>query len=674
MKNVKLTTKLIGSFALVACIGLLVGFIGWRGVSDLSDRLKDVGQNHLPKVQNLLTMSKVFESIRVAQRTLLNPAIDAETRARQYKNIADANTSGDRSWEAYDRITRTGDEQELWKQLAPVVDAWKKESDAFVSMSHDLEKTDILNPMGLKAELERFRGDHYRLLSQVTDMILSGKVFEGGDDSRGCAFGKWAASLKTANPSINAAVKSMNAHHESFHDTVKQIKDLVKEGATDAALHLYRERMTQDVQGTFAGLEAIQKEIDGAVGIYEKMSEQAMVVAYKRQKEALDILNKLIQHNAEDTVTVVRDSDEMAEVIKWIALAGMGGGFAVALALGVLLSLSITRPLNRVIDGLGEGAIEVSAASSQMASTSQQLAEGASQQAAAIEETSSSLEEIFSMTRQNSDNANQANSLMSETIQIVQHAAAAMTELTHSMEEITTASEETSKIIKTIDGIAFQTNLLALNAAVEAARAGEAGAGFAVVADEVRNLAMMAAEAARNTTDLIEGSVKKIRFGSEIVERTNSAFDKLTGGAHKVAELVGEISEASREQTLGIEQVNKAVAEMDGLTQQNAARAEESASASEEMNAQAEQMKAFVESLMVIISGKDDETLSSRETLERRKVVSRAKSDFIPLSVAPQRLNGRGKGVKQGALQPFDHKEVRPEEVIPLDDEDFKDF
>ena len=210
-----------------------------------------------------------------------------------------------------------------------------------------------------------------------------------------------------------------------------------------------------------------------------------------------------------------------------------------AVAIGIFLTRSITKPVNRVIEGLSEGAEQVASASSQVSSASQSLAEGASEQAAGLEETSSSIEEMASMTKQNADNANQANTLMTETSQVVNEANHAMVELTGSMKEITTASEETAKIIKTIDEIAFQTNLLALNAAVEAARAGEAGAGFAVVADEVRNLAMRASDAAKNTANLIEGSVKKIKNGSDIVTKTNEAFAKVATGAKKVGELVG---------------------------------------------------------------------------------------------------------------------------------------
>ena len=280
-----------------------------------------------------------------------------------------------------------------------------------------------------------------------------------------------------------------------------------------------------------------------------------------------------------------------------------GAGTVLALALGIYLTLSITRPINRVVEGLNDASDQVAAASSQVSGSNQQLAEGASQQAASIEETSSSLEEMASMTKQNAENAGQANRMMKETQEAAILAGKSMERLTVSMTEISKASEETHKIIKTIDGIAFQTNLLALNAAVEAARAGEAGAGFAVVADEVRNLAMKSAEAARNTAELIEGTVKKVNDGAVLVEKTSKEFQAVALNITKTTDLVGEITAASVEQTLGIEQINKAVSEMDKVIQQNAASAEESAAASEEMNAQANQMKEFVNEMSELVHG-----------------------------------------------------------------------
>jgi methyl-accepting chemotaxis protein len=256
-----------------------------------------------------------------------------------------------------------------------------------------------------------------------------------------------------------------------------------------------------------------------------------------------------------------------------------------------------------IITGLSDGAAQVSSAAGQVARASQELAEGSSQQAASLEETSSSLEEMASMTKTNADNAAQADHLMKDAQGVVSRANAAMGELRQAMERITATSDQTAKIIKTIDEIAFQTNLLALNAAVEAARAGEAGAGFAVVAEEVRNLAMRAAEAAKSTAGLIEESIRNIKDGSDLVHTTDQAFGEVATSSAKVAELVGEIAAASSEQAQGIEQVNKATTEMDRVTQRNAANAEESASASEELSAQAQTMQGFVGDMARMVGG-----------------------------------------------------------------------
>ena len=300
-----------------------------------------------------------------------------------------------------------------------------------------------------------------------------------------------------------------------------------------------------------------------------------------------------------DVNTLTAESRSLVNIVLGVATLGLVLGCVIAWS----NIRSITKPLNRIIAALGEGSTQVSSAAGQVSSSSQSLAQGATEQAAGLEETSSSLEEMASMISQNSDNAQQANTLAAEARKAANTGAESMGRMNTAINEIQKSSEETSKIIKVIDEIAFQTNLLALNAAVEAARAGEAGKGFAVVAEEVRNLAMRSAEAAKNTSNMIEESVKNASNGVEIAAEVRKVLDEIVQGVGKTTDLVGEIAAASQEQSQGIGQVNTAVSQMDQVTQQNAANAEESASASEELSAQAEEMNRVVDELATMIGG-----------------------------------------------------------------------
>jgi len=288
-----------------------------------------------------------------------------------------------------------------------------------------------------------------------------------------------------------------------------------------------------------------------------------------------------------------------------VVLIAIGVASVVIIAISLLTARQTTRPLHQLISTVkeiskGDLSVEVHTNSkgevgdlgqavesmrllmaevvSQSVTAAKGLAESTSDQSASLEETSSSMEEMTSVIQQNAGNANEANKLMQHAETIIEKANGAMNQLIESMADIGRSSEETQKIVKTIDEIAFQTNLLALNASVEAARAGEAGAGFAVVADEVRNLALRATEAARNTSDLMTDVVTKVRNGEELVSITNDTFKEVTDSSMKVVNLIGEIAEGSQEQTHGIEQINVAVSHISNETQDNATKSDELAS------------------------------------------------------------------------------------------------
>jgi len=272
--------------------------------------------------------------------------------------------------------------------------------------------------------------------------------------------------------------------------------------------------------------------------------------------------------------------------------------------IAVLVVLAVVQKLNGVMRGIDSGAEGVGDGSIAIAASSVSLADTASAQASAIEESSASIMEMSSQTKKNAKNAEKANALMGSINNIVKKADGSMKKLTFSMDEISKASEDTFEIVKTIDEIAFQTNLLALNAAVEAARAGDAGSGFAVVAGEVRNLAIRSADAAKNTSEMIEEIVKKIQEVGGEVKKTNAEFKEVAQGSAEIGGLFGDIAAASAEQAEGVSQINQAVAELGDGVQQSAAVSEESASSAEEMKCQAREMKSIVNELVVLVEGK----------------------------------------------------------------------
>jgi methyl-accepting chemotaxis protein len=386
----------------------------------------------------------------------------------------------------------------------------------------------------------------------------------------------------------------------------------------------------------------------------------------RKTKEAFDLAKKELQPAYDQLIAAIdagvtfnkESGDEFAQAIQGSirrATTGIWMGQGLAFLVGAGIAVTIIRGTNKVLGALARSlsanAEQTASAAGQVSSSSQSLAEGASESAASLEETSSSLEEMSSMIQRNADSAQQCNVLMAEAKEVVDTMGKATTEMSHAIAQIKASSDETAKIVRSIDEIAFQTNILALNAAVEAARAGESGAGFAVVADEVRSLAQRCAEAARETAVKLEESVGNANRGVHVTGQVSASVQQTIINAGKVAQLVAEISSASHEQAQGITQINTAVGQMEKVTQSNAANAEEGAAASEELNAQAESMKEAVSELLRLVDGIERKTASPRlaGVSTRHPVVRRSAARAL---LKPARTGGNGDSLSHSAFKP----------------------
>jgi methyl-accepting chemotaxis protein len=411
--------------------------------------------------------------------------------------------------------------------------------------------------------------DHLAWVHGLEQAILTGTNFGGQTDPRRCNLGTWmdgeGAEAGRSDSRMARLIDELRAPHARLHESAAKINDLRSKGASAEALAVYSAETVPSLSEASRSISLLRKHFHD--------------VRLEQGGEAAADLSATIG------------------TTRMVVAAGGAAVLLCCIVVALYLSKGITSTLARLSGDLRLTSSEMAGAAAQVANSSQSLAQGASEQAASLEETSSAAEEIRAMAQHNTSSLSEVANVTVQADAVVTRTQSSLGQLQNAMELINSSSEKVAKIIRVIDEISFQTNILALNAAVEAARAGEAGLGFAVVADEVRGLAQRCAQAARDTSALIEESTTRAADGKATVAEVAEEVQAISTESAKIRRLVEQVSQASKDQLRGVEQVARTIAQMQQVTQSTAAGSEQGAAASEELSAQAQHLSAAVEEL-----------------------------------------------------------------------------
>ncbi len=523
-KDLRIGTKMISGFVLVAAIAAIIGIVGFVGMNQIMNGQKIIGNESMQAVENLGIINEATTNILSSERGLINRRMmDPDIRKTQYTNIEEALGRASEARDKYSTIPKSAKEEELWKKYGISWDEWIKVHDELIRLSNEKDK---ILASGVDEDDERIvkiDDDAYAVSLEAREKYLAGQEILD----------------ELVNEANAEAQKALADGQSTYNMVVLILVATIIAGVVIAiTLGIFISRM-------------ISKPVAELVEVAETIAKGDLNVDVK-----------------------VNSKDEVGR---------LAGSFKV-----------MAENINETMTNINSSSAQVSAGASQISSSSQLLAQGSTEQASSIEEITASMEEIAAQTRQNAANATKANELSLSTKQNAIRGNDKMKDMLKAMDEINQSSNNISKIIKVIDDIAFQTNILALNAAVEAARAGQYGKGFAVVAEEVRNLAARSADAAKETTVLIEGSINKVIVGTGMANETALALNQIVEGITEAATLVGDIASASNEQASGVAQVNQGISQVSQVVQTNSATSEESASASEELAGQAQILKELV--------------------------------------------------------------------------------
>ncbi len=350
MSNIKIGVKLVSGFILVALIVVIVGAIGWRGANNLSGHIDEVGGVNLPAVNNLRIIETEFEAVVQSLHALTNPALSMQERQAQYQEIEDSGQRYQDAWNRYENLPQTQEEEQLWQEFKALVQEWTQINEDFLERSRELEQLDILNTEEFLANLQRFRGDHYEFMENMRVYIDFGVEFESAEDPEACSFGQWLQSFETDNQKLMDIIEGAIQPHYNFHAEVDTIRELVEAGKQDEARMIVRDDMGRYADHIFLYLQDMIQIAEEANKHYAHMNSVLVSEATPMQQDSRELLGKIIELNEAQAYAAVETAESDATAAIAISQAGLVSGLILALALGLILTVAITRPLNRTVD------------------------------------------------------------------------------------------------------------------------------------------------------------------------------------------------------------------------------------------------------------------------------------------------------------------------------------
>lgn len=617
--NLKVGAKIVSGFLIVTLIAGVIGAVGFTSISD-------VGNIKLPSVIHLQEIKNEFSKIGSYQNKLMNPKLSFEEREEVYRQVDEAKANLDFHRNEYITLPMGSEEKELWTSLEIEYAKWEESNNNFFALSKQLDDMGIDDPKEIRYQITLRKRDHINWIWTLLGSIDSLQSFDGQLDGTKCALGHWLEEYKPRSVKMSTLLEEIKGPHLKVHESGAKINDLISNGGSlSEAKNIYYNESLPNMNTVLNILDEMDALVEASDLIFTQMIEVVNNEVNPQYALASAVLEKLVDLNGENA----HDKVSRANILMVIFILA---GITISILLGIFISTIIRKPINKLVnasqkiaDGnldiiidihtkdevgllanafkkmteninevmshINQASNQVAAGSRQVSESSMSLSQGATEQASSIEELTTSIEEIAEQTRENAKNSSVANEISESAKMNASHGHKQMTQMLYAMDQINESSSSISKIIKVIDEIAFQTNILALNAAVEAAQAGKHGKGFAVVAEEVRNLAARSASAAKETTAMIENSIKKVDDGTKIANQTAEALNNIVEAVDKVSALVNEIAISSKEQSLGVDQINQGLIQIAHVVQSTSATSEETAAASEELSSQAEMLR-----------------------------------------------------------------------------------